>query len=232
MGDESPRSASLKRALIVVEGQTEERFVKDVLAPTLAGSDLYLTPVVFTTKLVKDGPNFKGGLSNFTKFGGDIHRVLQGSGGCLVTTLVDYYALPIDFPGMANRPMHLPPIARVQHVESSLKQHFANHLNFFPFVALHEYEAWLFSDATTVPEMMTQPSTAQQFAAIAAMDPEDINEHPNTAPSKRLLALYPAYRKTLHGPIAAARIGLPTIRERCPHFAQWMAKLEGYAAGP
>ncbi len=220
----------MKRALIVVEGQTEERFVKDVLQPALAIHDLYITPVVVTTKVVKDGPNFKGGLCNFTKFGNDVQKVLHGSGGALVTTMVDYYALPTDFPGMADRPMHSPPLARVQHVENAVRQHFAQYLNFLPFIALHEYEAWLFSDSTTVPEMMIEPSTAKQFAAIAATAPEDINEHPNTAPSKRLLAMYPAYRKTLHGPTAAARIGLNTIRGRCPHFAQWMAKLEAHAA--
>ena len=200
-----------------------------MLSPALEALELYIKPVVVTTKVVKDGPNFKGGLSNFAKFGGDVQRVLQGSGGCLVTTLVDYYALPTDFPGMATRPMHLPPLDRVQHVESALKQHFAHHQNFAPFVALHEYEAWLFSDATTVPEMMTLPATQPQFASIAAMEPESINEHPDTAPSKRLLALYPSYRKTLHGPTAAGRIGIATIRARCPHFAEWMQSLEAYA---
>lgn len=219
----------MKRAYIVVEGQTEERFVKDVLGPHLEQLDLYLRPVIVTTKVVKDGPNFKGGLCNFTRFQRDVRNLLQGSGGALVTTMVDYYALPVDFPGMNSRPMHLPSLARVQHLEQSLGQHFRPHPNFMPFVALHEFEAWLFTDAVSIPSVMTMPAANVEFAKIALLPPEDINDHPDTAPSKRLKRLYPSYRKTLHGPIAAGLIGLPAIRARCPHFAEWLGRLEAYA---
>jgi recombinational DNA repair ATPase RecF len=59
------------------------------------------------------------------------------------------------------------------------------------------------------------------IAARAAVDnPEGINDSPQTAPSKRLEQLRPHYRKTFHGPKAAARIGLDKIREQCPHFSQ------------
>lgn len=219
----------MKRAYIVVEGQTEERFCKDVLAPFLEPLELYLTPVIVTTKVVKDGPNFKGGLCNFTKFQRDVRSLLQGSGGALVTTMIDYYALPNDFPGMPDRPMHLPSRARVQHVEQMLRAHFLPHLNFLPFIALHEYEAWLFADAVTLPNVMTVAAANHEFAQIALTPPEDINDHPDTAPSKRLKRMYPAYRKALHGPIAAGLIGLPLIRARCPHFSTWLGELEAYA---
>ena len=103
--------------------------------------------------------------------------------------------------------------------------------NFVPFLALHEYEAWLFADSVTVPQLLTQPQKQAQFAAITqAFEPEDINESAATAPSKRLLAMFPGYRKVLHGTLATERIGLTTIRARCPHFAAWMERLEAYAA--
>lgn len=38
--------------------------------------------------------------------------------------------------------------------------------------------------------------------------------------------LYPSYRKALHGPQIALRIGLAAIRARCPRFAAWLARLE------
>src|SRR5262245_35382193 len=105
LGEESSRSPAMKRALILVEGQTEERFVKDTLAPHLAAFDLYITPTLLTTKVVKSGPNFKGGVTSFAKFEGDLRRLLGGAGqGTLVTTMLDYYRLPDDFPGMADRP--------------------------------------------------------------------------------------------------------------------------------
>jgi hypothetical protein len=59
--------------------------------------------------------------------------------------------------------------------------------------------------------------------------PEEINERPEFAPSKRIIDLFPAYKKTLHGPTTAARIGLETIRNECPHFNEWMNKLEAFA---
>jgi hypothetical protein len=81
------------RALVLVEGQTEERFVKDVLAPTFWPRGLYLSPTILVTKRVKDGPNFKGGVTRFARFenrsseaaafwrrGHDDSRLLRASG--------------------------------------------------------------------------------------------------------------------------------------------------------
>ena len=95
----------MKRALILVEGQTEERFVKQVLSDHLISLNLYITPTLLTTKVVKSGPNFKGGVTKFQKFESDLRRLLAGAGdGALVTSMLDYYRLPDDFPGMNNRP--------------------------------------------------------------------------------------------------------------------------------
>ena len=89
-----------KRVLILVEGQTEERFVKDVLGPFFYGRQLFFFPTILVTKRVKDGPNFKGGVTNFARFRNDAQRLLNSAGGALVTTMLDYYRLPLDFPGM------------------------------------------------------------------------------------------------------------------------------------
>jgi len=64
---------------------------------------------------------------------------------------------------------------------------------------------------------------------VEAGAPEDINETPEGAPSKRILRIFPGYRKLLHGPTIAERIGLKTIREQCPHFDDWLTRLEAYA---
>lgn len=221
----------MKRVLIVVEGQTEERFVKTLLQPALEPIGLAITPTIVATKRVKDGATFKGGLHSYGQFREHLRRVLTGSGGsALVTSMIDYYALPADFPGMSDRPAQGTPRQRVQHVENALQADI-DQLNFLPFIALHEFEAWLFSDAATVPSVLAQPQQLQAFASIAnAHAPEDINEEPATAPSKRLLGLFPGYRKALHGPPAAQRIGLPTIRARCPHFDHWLSRVEAHAA--
>ncbi len=221
-----------KRALILVEGQTEERFVKDVLGPAFWEKGLFFTATILATKRVKDGPNFKGGVTNFARFRNDTQRLFNSAGGALVTTMVDYYGLPSDFPGMDSRPPHGTPIQRVTHVENAITRHFGSPTNFLPFLALHEFEAWLFSSAIELPRALSEPRKQKEFEAIRASvaTPEEINERPEFAPSKRIVKLFPAYRKALHGPMTAERIGLERIRSQCPHFNDWMTKLEALAA--
>ena len=232
MGEKRIGRATLsKRALILVEGQTEERFVKDVLGPAFWPQELFFSATLLVTKRVKAGPNFKGGVTNFAKFRNDAERLLNSAGDALVTTLLDYFGLPQDFPGMANRPPHGTPFERVEHVEQAVAQSFGSPPNFIPFFALHEFEAWLFSSTGELPRVMTEPIKEPQFAAIrAAVDtPEHINERLQYAPSKQIKDLFPAYKKTLHGPTAAGRIGLEQIRIECLHFQQWMQRLEVFA---
>ncbi|MEI6046571.1 MAG: hypothetical protein WCS37_19645 [Chloroflexota bacterium] len=52
---------------LLVEGQTEETFVRDVLAPYLSEKGVYPSAMRATTKPVKDGPNFKGGIVSYGK---------------------------------------------------------------------------------------------------------------------------------------------------------------------
>ncbi len=56
--------------------------------------------------------------------------------------------------------------------------------------------------------------------------PEEINDSPQTAPSKRLEALSPGYRKVAMGKVISEAIGIPTIRNKCPHFDEWLEKME------
>jgi len=220
-----------KRVLILVEGQTEERFVKDVLAPAFWGMELFLTATILATKRVKVGPNFKGGVTNFAKFKNDALRLLNSAGGALVTTLVDYHGLPADFPGMDSRPAHGSPGQRVTHVENAIAYHFHSPTRFLPFLVLPGFDAWLFSSPTELPRALIEPRQQTAFAAIraAVATPEQINERPGFAPSQQIQKLFPAYQKTLHGPMTAARIGLERIRAECPHFNDWLTKLEKFA---
>lgn len=220
----------MKRVLVLVEGQTEERFVKDVLGPFFEARQLFFQPTLLVTKRVKDGASFKGGVTSFAKFQNDARRLLQGSGGALVTTIIDYYGLPADFPGMDDRPAKAAPAERAAHVEAAINKKLGAPGNFLPFLALHEFEAWLFSAPDALSRAMAQPGLEPSLAAIRSKHaPEEINETPERAPSRRLLDLYPGYRKTLHGPAAAKRIGIERIRNECPHFNAWISALEEYA---
>ena len=221
----------MKRALILVEGQTEERFVKDTVAPFFVTQNLSIVPTILQTKRLKNGTTFKGGVSAFSKIEDDIRRLLGQRGDAMLTTMIDYYGLPDDTPGMADRAARATASAKVWHVEQAIAAYFGSPKDFLPFLALHEFEAWLFVDSNVLPSVMTALDKRPDFAAIRTSfsTPEEINERPEQAPSKRIERLFPAYRKTLHGPMAAKRIGVDQIRVACPHFDEWMRKLELFA---
>lgn len=71
----------------------------------------------------------------------------------------------------------------------------------------------------------------EEIAKIAAghPTPEDIDDGPMTAPSKRLREVFAAYQKPLHGPLTVAAIGIDRIRAVCPHFHRWIGRLEAPA---
>jgi hypothetical protein len=220
-----------KTVLVLVEGQTEERFIKDVLAPGFYARELFFDPRLLITKRVKQGASFKGGVTTYGKFRNDVVRLLAEAKGRSVTTVIDYFGLPADFPGMSTRP-NSTPVNRVLHVEKQIHEDLGRPANFLPFLALHEFEAWLFSSRDELPNTLTQPHKGADFAAVrdSFADPEQINEGPETAPSKRITQLFAGYRKVLHGPLAAKRIGVETIRGECPHFNDWYGTLERLAA--
>lgn len=216
----------MKHVHVLVEGQTEETFVRDVLAGHLEDRGIWPTPVLVKTKRVKSGGTFKGGVTSTGKVLNDIRRLLQDTGAAALTTMLDYYALPSDFPGMATRPAG-DARARVEHVEAALAA-VVDDARFLPHLVLHEYEAWIFSAPEECAWVFDDASVEAKLAEIAAAcgGPERIDDGPATAPSKRLLDAYPSYAKTTHGPLAVGAIGLARVREACPHAHAWLERLE------
>jgi hypothetical protein len=223
----------MKRGLVLVEGQTEERFVNECLTPYLLDRGLILErPRIITTKRVAGGPNFKGGISSYSQVQGDLRRLLHDTHASIITTVIDYYALPMDFPGMRDRPSGSPR-SRVEHVEAAWAAAVADR-RFVPHLALHEFETWVYADPSRLEPFMfdDDPGVIEAIARIAAghPTPEDIDDGPMTAPSKRLRDIFAAYQKPLHGPLAVAAIGLDRIRAVCPHFHQWLGRVEARAS--
>jgi hypothetical protein len=99
---------------------------------------------------------------------------------------------------------------------------------FVPFVVMHEFEGLLFSDPVAFSKGIGRPDLATEFSAIRKQftSPEEIDDSPITAPSKRLQALVPGYEKPLLGILAILEIGLTRIRAECPHFNGWLERLE------
>ena len=90
------------RLVVVVEGQTEEAFVRNVLKPHLDACGVYTSATIVGKVIAqKRGHNTRGG-GRFVHWGQDIERILGGdrSENLRVTTLFDLYGLPDDFPGL------------------------------------------------------------------------------------------------------------------------------------
>lgn len=90
----------MKRILMLCEGQTEETFVKDILNPHLVAYQRWAVPTLAVTKRTAAGSH-RGGITSYAKLRRDIANLLRDSDARCVTTMIDYYGLPPDFPGKA-----------------------------------------------------------------------------------------------------------------------------------
>ena len=147
--------------------------------------------------------------------------------------MFDLYGLPDDFPGYEAAVLQDDPYQRVQALEDALADDIDDH-RFVPYIQLHEFEALLLSDPGKLGSEFI--GSADGIARLATMvsrfpSPEHVNDSRDTAPSKRIIRAIPEYegRKASAGPIVAERIGLSTMRDKCAHFAEWLAKLENLA---
>ena len=122
---------------------------------------------------------------------------------------------------------------RAEEIEDSLLQDVCNEMDanfnsnrFIPYVMMHEFEAMLFSDCDSFGHAIGQSDLIGDFQGIRDdfTSPEEIDDSPtDTAPSKRIENLMPAYQKPTMGVQAAQNIGLEAIRRECPHFADLAA---------
>jgi hypothetical protein len=218
----------VKQGLIVVEGQTEEAFVRDVLSPYLRERfGLWLDISIVMTKRVATGSSHKGGLSTYKKLKGDLLRRFGSTHFSVVTTLFDYYGFPDDAPGMSDRPVGGTPRQRAQHVQDALARDL-DQPHFLPFLALHETEAWLFCGLDEAAWAFPEGARLHELRAMrdAVASPEDISDGYPTAPSRRILSACPAYQKATTGPMVLEAIGVERIRRHCPHFDSWICALE------
>jgi hypothetical protein len=224
----------MTRVNVIVEGQTEEAFVKNVLAPHLQPRQIYLRPLLTPLKRGARKRKLRGGIAgSFASAQRFVHRKLTDDTEAYTTTMFDYYGLPIDFPGMDHA--DLPPPARWQERVAFLEEQFSEALSdsqrFIPYVQTHEFEALLFSDAEVIDRTLSilQQASGQlnELRGIVAAcgEPEAIDDSPETAPSKRLKQLYPSYDKVLFGELITEEIGIETLCSQCPHFANWIEQL-------
>nr|WP_301340379.1 DUF4276 family protein [Corallococcus exercitus] len=230
---ERPRGPPVKRLIIVVEGPTEEGFVKHVLGPHLHEHSIFTSTLIVTTRRdERTGAKLNKGGGPWRNWDRDLRRVMGENPGPNVafTTLLDLYGLPPDFPQLDALSMIGDTRHRASEVETVMSGQFGDR-RFIPYVQRHEFEALVLASLRALAGVLDAEEDLQGLeqlrADLAGHPPEDVNDGPETAPSKRLLARIPSYRKPLHGPLAVESTGLASLRAACPRFDAWVTRLEG-----
>ena len=209
----------MTRVHVFCEGQTEDVFVREVLRPYFQRMNIWLTPIIIRT-----GPQGKGGVSSYAKIRRQVERKCKEDKTAWVTTMLDFYGLPSDFPAMTSTGDSL---TRAKAVESAF-QIDIDRRNFISNIVVHEFESLLFSDPTAFAGWFDDASIVETLKSVKNefTSPEHINDNRYTAPSKRILAVCDAYDKVAHGSLIALDIGLDIIRRECPLFDTWVKQLE------
>lgn len=211
------------RVTISVEGFCEEDFIKQMIAPHLLAYDVFATPIVLLTSREPSGEKHKGGAVSVARVASELRRILPSSD--VVTTFYDFY-------GFKDKK----PAETADQLASRIASAVGTPRKLHAYVQMHEFEALLFADPIMVGQYFKAEPIGRKVAwAVQQVGgPEDVNDSPQTAPSKRLekwcqtysQERYDSGTKRHHAPRLAGKVGLPTMRETCPRFAAWLARLE------
>ena len=219
--------------IVFAEGQTEEQFIKQVVAPALRHLQVFVKPLLLHTSQMA-----KGGAVTFDRLKLNARNTLRQSPNAVLSTFLDLYALDLDFPASGEAKKKPDVYSRATCLQDALHEAIVAHVGcrperFIPHIQPYEYEGLLFSDVEAL--CAVEPTWENCVGALievrlSVATPEHINDGFETKPSKRLENLLkPAYKKTRHGPLAAERITLVTIETECLHFRGWMEKLRALA---
>ena len=212
----------------IVEGKTEQDFIRKILAPYLAGKSVFITPIQVNK------PGSKGGDVKFSRVKNDIDNFLKQRSDTVITTFLDLYGLKEwpDLDGIFREQNHENMINKLyESTDKALKDVFDDYTveqRIIPFFSIYEFEALLFSN----PEKLAEKLNCSKDLIINILaecgEPEKINNSPHTAPSKRLdvLSIRKKFKKTTQGIAIASDIGIDEMREKCPQFNFWLNRLE------
>ena len=208
------------RLAISVEGPTEREFCKELLAPHLQTFGIFVESKIVVTKRNIAGTHSKGGSISFQRVIREIRPLLHSFD--YITTLYDFYGFRDRVAGET-----------VEVLNQRLAIALGNPLNFIPNIQQYEFEALLFAAPDTVGRYMNCSPVAQAMHQILneCGEPEQINDSPTSAPSKRIENIFNEflhikYIKPFHGPLLMLEIGLTNIRTVCHRFNEWLIRLE------
>jgi hypothetical protein len=215
----------MKRLVFLVEGSTEIVFMKEHVIPYLYrkghANPMQVQKIITNRKL-----NIKGGNISYQYLKNDIERV-TAQGNVLITTFLDFFRLPTDFPGYTSQEN------KVAQVEEALHQEFGKTPYFLPYIQLHEVEAVMFSNLNGFEVVIDKDDQLQRIKKITQEynNPEDINTRPELAPSKRMWDIF-RYDKGADAEIILKFVGIQDMIAKCPRFANWLIAVENLLQQP
>jgi hypothetical protein len=198
------------RIAVIVEGATEESFVKGPLAEALWPRQVYLTPIILGVL------GHKGGGTSYARVQKDLLRQLKQDPTAYCSTMIDFYGLGRGFPGTPP-PAHLTNIQKVEHIERDVKDDICGRIPDFrpdvrliPYLSLHEYEGLLFSDPDALAQALTQPNLAHRFHQIRIISrrPRTSMTAPRPHPPNASLRFTPRIEKSSRAPSPQERLAL------------------------
>ena len=218
----------MKRLIIVCEGQTEQEFCNYILQPHL-----------IQFGIVVQNPTIKktaGGIVNWASLKHQIETHLKQDPTAFVTTLIDFYGIHANhnYPNWLQANQHNNKNIGMDLMEEAMLADIQVQLQsrFIPYIQLHEFEALILADARKLDweYFEHEAAIASLVTMVGDTCPELINDGAETAPSKRILKQIPEYDKVTAGWTVVEQIGLATLRHKCPHFNEWLTRLEQLGA--
>ena len=223
---------------IYVEGQEEELFVNRVLRGHLRQFGVVVQKPILAATSFRIGDDDEtdvtvGGVTNYEAIREDIaSQFATGDieAADVLTTLIDLYALPANFPGHKEAlAQGLAGGKKATHDEQAWKAEIGQ-VNFFPYVQVHEFEALILTRPSVLAEFYPEHADGiEKLRKECApfQTPEDINEVKATSPSHRILARIPTYRK-IDGFRHLQDIGVAELKAHCPRFKVWLERCETF----
>lgn len=213
----------MKRIIIVVEGQTEQEFVQQCLAPYLFSQH----GIAFVSARLIGKPGHKGGDVRYSRLKTDLNILLREP-SVIVSTFIDFFKLANDFPNFDNCQQLNGSEERIACLERHLDEAVGSSA-FVPYIQRHEFEALLFASDSGFRKYFNT-ATCAKLTEISQRypNPEDINSA--EPPSYRLMAVVEQhegfrYDKVTYGTILALELSVETMLTTCPRFAQWVTRL-------
>ncbi len=188
-----------RQIIFYVEGYAEAEFINEIIGPHLNGFGIVWHKPILVANSVRKDRIARGGVRKYGPIKRDLQRLLvqYGRADFIFTTLLDYYGLPEDFPGGKEpRPDILTPLEKAQAIERAWQQDLGDH-RFIPNLLVHEYETLILSRPRSL--LAGYPGMEQAIEELMQdisgfQNPEEINDNPVSAPSKRIERIFRAHQ--------------------------------------